>query len=176
MKGPKNPRIGATITQEAYCARKTGERRRYTTWTVKYQAFDNAPGEYRCVRERGFASYDDALAWWLERKKYPHREVPKAEIIGPAPLTLGEWLERWLKSVRKSIGAGAFRQYESHVREHLIPSLGHRLLLELERDPQLIEDAMETWKRRDGRGGDLSAGFVKKIWCTLRTALNAAVL
>jgi integrase len=115
------------------------------------------------------------LAWWLEQKRNPDREVRKEEVIAPPPPTLGDWLERWLKSIRKSIGAGAFRQYESHVREHLTPSLGHRLLIELERDPQLIEDAMERWKRRDGRGGDLSASFVKKIWCTLRAALNGAV-
>jgi hypothetical protein len=44
MKSLKDPRLGATIRQESYRDRKTGERRRHSTWTVKYQALDNAPG------------------------------------------------------------------------------------------------------------------------------------
>jgi hypothetical protein len=79
MKGPKDPRLGATIRQESYRDRKTGARRRYSTWTVKYQAFDNAPGQYRCIRERGFASRDEDLAWWLQQKENPDREVRKEE-------------------------------------------------------------------------------------------------
>ena len=34
---------------------------------------------------------------------------------------------------------------------------------------------MASWKRKDGRPGDLSPLFVKKVWSTLRTALNKAV-
>jgi integrase len=167
----KNHRLGAWIGQETYRDRETKERKTCATWTVKYYA---APGDYRSKRERGFATYDDALAWWLEQKKNRHRPVAKAEVIKEAPIALGEFLERWLKTIRNSIGSGALHQYESHAREHLIPSLGHVLLVDLERSPQAIEEAMASWKRKDGRKGDLSPLFVKKIWSTLRTACNKA--
>lgn len=170
----KQHRLGAWIGHEAYFDKKTGQRKTCATWTVKYPAFDREPGEYRSKRERGFATRDDAIAWWLEQKKNPQRPVSKAEVIREAPLTLAAFLERWLKTIRASIGAGALRQYESHVREHIVPSLGHLLLIDLERNPQAIEEAMASWTRKDGRGGDLSPGFVKKVWSTLRAALNKA--
>lgn len=170
----KNHRIGAWIGQESYVDKKSGQRKTCATWTVKYPPFDRVPGDYRTKRERGFRSYENALDWWLKQKQNPHRAVAKAEVVTEAPLTLGAFLEGWLKRVRRSIGAGAFRQYESHVREHIAPSLGHVLLLELEGNAELIEEAMASWKRSDGRIGKLSPGFVKKVWATLRTALNDA--
>lgn len=171
----KQHRLGAWIGQEAYVDKKTSQRKTCATWTVKYPAFDRGPGEYRSQRERGFATRDDAIAWWLEQKKNPQRTVSKAEVIREAPLTLAAFLERWLKAVRASIGAGVLRQYESRVREHLVPSLGHLLLIDLERNPQAIEEAIASLMRKDGREGELSPSFVKKVWSTLRTALNRAV-
>jgi integrase len=170
----RNHRLGAWIGHETYRDRKTGKRMTCATWTVKYPAFDAGPGDYRSVRERGFATRDDATAWWLEQKKNGGRHVAKAEVVKEAPITVGEFLERWLKTIRNSIGSGALHQYESHAREHLIPSLGHLLLLDLERGPQVVEEAMAAWKRKDGREGDLSPLFVKKVWSTLRTACNKA--
>jgi integrase len=170
----KNHRLGAWIGQEIYRDRKTGQRKICATWTVKYPAFDAVPGDYRSQRERGFASRDEAIAWWLEQKKNRGRHVAKAEVIKEAPITVADFLERWLKTVRNSLGAGALHQYESHTREHLIPSLGDLLLEDLERRPQAIEEAMASWKRKDGRKGALSPLFVKKVWSTLRTACNRA--
>ncbi len=171
----KHHRLGATITRESYRDKRTGKRRLYGTWTVKYQAFDNKPGQYRCLRVRGFKCYDDALAWWAEQKANKHRPVAKAEVVKEKPITLSEFLKHWLKTIRPSVGSGAFHQYESHIREHLIPSLGERLLLDIEENPHVIEEAMASWKRKDGRPGALSPLFVKKVWSTLRTALNKAV-
>jgi len=153
---------------------KTGQRKTCATWTVKYQAFDRDPGDYSQAIERGFKTENDAIAWWITRKQNPHRPVRKAEVIKPAPPTVAEFLESWLKMIRHSVGSGTFHQYESHVREHLIPSLGDHLLVDVERDPQVIEEAMASWKRTDGRPGDLSPLFVKKVWSTLRTACNKA--
>lgn len=171
----RHHRLGATITRESYRDKRTGQRRLYGTWTVKHQAFDNKPGEYRCVRVRGFKCYDDALAWWAVQKANKDRPVAKPEVLKKKPVALSEFLKDWLKAIRPSIGSGAFHQYESHIREHLIPSLGERLLIELEESPHLIRGAMASWKRKDGRPGDLSPLFVKKVWSTLRTALNQAV-
>ena len=170
----KRYRLGAWIGQESYLDRKTRKRKTCETWTVKYQAFGRAKGDYHQCAERGFLSESDALAWWTHQKQNPDRDVPKAEVIKPALSTVADFLEQWLKSSRRALSAGAFRQYESHVREHIIPSLGTRLLVELEREPALIEEAMASWKRRDGRPGDLSPLFVKKVWSTLRTACNKA--
>lgn len=178
----KRHRLGAWIGQETYVDKKAGvdektgkpKRKLQATWTVKYQAFGREKGDYRQAVERGFATEDDAMAWWLAQKQNQNRRVAKAEVIKDAPITVGEFFERWLKTIKSSIGDGSFHQYESHAREHLIPSLGSLLLTDLEHNPQVVAEAMASWKRKDGRRGDLSPLFVKKVWSTLRTACNRA--
>ena len=167
-------RFGAWIGQETYRDKKTGARKTCGTWTVKYPAFDGKPGDYRKSVERGFATENDAEMWWVLQRQNRHRPVAKAEAVKEAPLTLAAFLDRWLKTIKGKLSAGAYRQYESHAREHLRTTLGHMLLEDLEREPQRIEDAMASWGRKDKRDGNLSPGFVKKIWSTLRTALNRA--
>ena len=168
----KRQRLGASIVQEAYLDKKTRQRKICATWTVRYDAASDGPRRQRKVG--GFATYDDAALWWLEQKSNPYRDVPVAEVIKPAPMTFSAFAEQWLLSIKAAISAGTFRQYESHVREHLIPSLGEVPLVDLERQPNLIEVAVASWKRRDGRDGRLSARFTKSVWSTLRTALNRA--
>jgi integrase len=170
----KRHRLGAWIGKEKYRDKKTGKVRENSTWTVKFTPFDAQAGDYRSKRERGFRAEDDAIEWWLLQKANRHRPVRKDEVVKEAPVTLGEFLDRWLKAIKNSIGAGALHQYESHVREHLKPSLGDVLLIDLERNPQAIENAMAFWTRKDGRKGDLSPLFIKKVWSTLRTACNKA--
>jgi integrase len=162
-------RPDAWIGQEVYTNRKTGARKLQKTWSVKY--YRDGKQQW----ERGFETRDDANLWWLEQKKHPERHVAQVEVIKPKPIELNEWLEYWLKTSRSSWSAGAHRVYESHVREHLKPSLGRELLVNLEEYPERIEAAMESLERKDGRVGPLSAVARKKIFCTLQTALNKAV-
>lgn len=164
----KRTRLGAWIGQEGYIDKKTRRRKTQSTWSVKYQR------EGKTQWERGFASSDDAMRWWLEQKKNPQRVIAKAEVIKESPLTLTAWLEHWLSTARPTLSAGAHRCYESHAREHLIPSLGNEYLVDLEEHPERIEAAMAAWSRKDGRSGVLSPVARKKIFSTLCTALNKA--
>jgi integrase len=144
---------------------------------VKYQAFDRQRGDYRAKRERGFASEDDAIAWWILQKQNRHRPVAKAEAVKAAPLTLDAFLDRWLKSSATTLSAAALATCEKHARLWIRPSLGHVLLPDLERSPDLIEQAQASWltsPRKDGRKGVVTPGFVKSIRSTLNTALNRA--
>jgi integrase len=173
----KTHRLGAWIGQEAYRDRKTGERKTCATWTVKYAPFDARPGDYRSIRERGFKNEEDAIAWWVLQKQNRHRRVAKAEAVKEAPLSLGAFLDRWLKSCATTMSAGALSTCEKHVRLWIRPSLGEVLLCDLERSPEIIEQAQASWlteKRKDGRKGTVTPGFVKSVRSTLNTALNKA--
>ena len=46
-------------------------------------------------------------------------------------LTLTKYLQRWLEDVRPRLAPETWRKYESHVRVHLVPALGHHRLSEL---------------------------------------------
>ncbi len=173
----KRYRLGAWIGQETYVDKKTSERKTCGTWSVKYQAFNRKRGDYRAKWERGFETQGDAMAWWVVQKQNQHRPVAKAEVVKEAPMTLDHFLDRWLKSSANTMSASTLSTCEKHVRLWIRPSLGHVLLPDLERSPELIEHAQATWltqPRKDKRKGVVTPGFVKSIRATLTTALNRA--
>jgi integrase len=173
----KRYRLGAWIGQESYLDKKTGRRKTCATWSVKYQAFGRAKGDYRQCVERGFASKEDAMAWWVVQKANQHRPVAKTEVIKEAPLKLRAFLDKWLKTSATTMSPAALSTCEKHVRLWIRPSLGDVLLCDLERSPELIEQAQTSWlaeKRKDGRKGTVTPGFVRSLRSTLNTALNRA--
>jgi hypothetical protein len=56
--------------------------------------------------------------------------MPTPGATGAAPLTVGQWLERWLER-RSGARESTRRGYASHVRLYLAPYLGRLLLAEL---------------------------------------------
>jgi integrase len=173
----KHRRLGAWIGQESYIDKKSGERKKCASWSVKYDAFDRKPGERRQTAERGFVSEADAIAWWAAQKANPQRPVAKVEVIKEAPITVGAFLEKWLRASANTMSTGALATCEKHVRLWIRPSLGDVLLCDLERLPEIIEQAQASWltdERKDGRKGTVTPGFVKSVRSTLNTALNKA--
>ncbi len=109
----KRHRLGAWIGKEKYKDKKTGEVRENSTWTVKFSPFGAEAGDYRCKRERGFETEDDAIAWWMLQKSNRRRPVRKDEAIKAAPLTVGEFADRWLKSLSNTVTVGALARTRS---------------------------------------------------------------
>jgi integrase len=121
----------------------------------------------------------------LRRRLELGRELGQGE-------TLAELLERWFKS-KKALRESVKRLYRQHLDNYLIPHLGHapveRLTAEYIDD---LFDMLDEWnveielaraeKRRPvlqgdvrKRSGPVGAATQRRIFATLRTALNAAV-
>jgi hypothetical protein len=84
-------------------------------------------------------------------------------------LSLRQWLLAWLENKRPPmIRPKSWITYESHVRLHLIPCLGHIRLRKLQ-----IQDVRTFMSERLKAG--YSASGVKDFRACLRTALNQAV-
>lgn len=89
--------------------------------------------------------------------------------LAPERQTVGDFLGRWLKDVAEpSTRPKTYRTYHDIVHQHLVPSLGKRLLAKL--TPQDVR-AFMTEKVKEG----LSPKTVKHLRDTLRNALNVAV-
>jgi integrase len=54
--------------------------------------------------------------------------------VAPDKMRLSEWLDRWLAVKQSRIGRRAYERYEGLLRNHLIPTLGNRLLQQLRAD------------------------------------------
>ncbi len=86
----------------------------------------------------------------------------------PHKLTVAEYLDEWLRSVRSSISERTYRRYEQTVRCHLSPLLGGAILSKL--TPGHVEGCKNAMLRKD-----LSPGTVDKNLSVLSQALNRAV-
>ena len=60
------------------------------------------------------------------------RQIDTGSFLKPGKVTLGEFLERWLKDyVWPNLSPRGFERYEGIIRGHLIPTLGNILLTQL---------------------------------------------
>jgi len=76
----------------------------------------------------------------------------KKTFVNPSKTTLDEWTTIWRSTSR--IKENTWRGYETILRNHIFPSLGHYTLSDLEKDPSKIQSfisAMEKEPRKDGK-------------------------
>jgi integrase len=161
------------IGKRTYVDKKTGRRRKTSTYTVWYE-LPREPGEPRRQKlKSGFHTRKEADAW-LTQKAEELRQ-------GVAPVddrqTVQQYLEQWLESMADTVSPSARHAYKNHVEKHIIPALGSVRLTELR--PHHIERAKAFWassapKRRKLAEGRLSTRTVRHIFSTLRVALNRA--
>jgi integrase len=102
-------------------------------------------------------------------------DADKGTYVAPVKETFGEYLERWLPTIRTTVRANTYESYRSAVEVHLIPRIGHLQLRQLNRGTfsTLYAELSETG-RADGRGG-LSPRSVRAVHVTAHKALKDAV-
>jgi integrase len=135
------------------------------------------PGAKRRPRRTGsgFATKKEALA--------ALREIQQADTTGrlvePNKMTVEEYLTQWLAAVRSRIGDGlsatGWRDYEIHVRRHIIPGIGDTPLQALSRNQV---KAFYAWVQEGNSSRNSrrpTAKTVHNIHLTLRRALEDAV-
>jgi integrase len=81
---------------------------------------------------------------------------------------LGQWLERWLEQTRGEVAPQSHRRYETAVRNHLVPALGHVVLIRL--SPVDIQGLYSSLAQ-----GTLAPRSRKHVALILTNALNRAV-
>lgn len=95
-------------------------------------------------------------------------DLDEGTYVEPTSMTVGEWLDIWLKEYTVNIRPATKGAYEEHVRVHLKPNLGKIKLNQL--TPHQIQRAYNELLRARG----LSAKSVKNIHGVLHRALERA--
>lgn len=98
--------------------------------------------------------------------RHPNMQIQT--YVEPTSMTVGEWLDIWLKEYTVNIRPATKGAYEEHVRVHLKPYLGKIKLNQLA--PHQIQQAYNELLRARG----LSAKSVKNIHGVLHRALERA--
>lgn len=88
------------------------------------------------------------------------------------PLTLSEYLPKWLEG-KQSLRPSTRASYESHIRLHLVPHLGHIALLELSAE-DIERMYREITIKSSERSRAVSPATMRRIHATLTSALSTA--
>ncbi|GAA2128458.1 hypothetical protein GCM10009727_19100 [Actinomadura napierensis] len=135
--------------------------RSHGSWYLRLELGTGTDGRRRRVRRGGFQTRKSALEALVRLR-------------GPAgsPLTVAEWLQRWLENHRGA--PSTVTGYADHVRRYLTPLLGHLLLAEVA--VAHVEEIFQVITREhQAAGRRLSAATLDRIRATLRAAMNAAL-
>ena len=100
--------------------------------------------------------------------------MPVAGDHGP-PVTVGQWLERWLASrAGPRPWPSTLRGYAAHVRLYLVPYLGQILLADL--SAAHVQAMFTAIARQHAAAGTpIAPATLARVKATLRPALNAAI-
>jgi integrase len=104
------------------------------------------------------------------------RTLDDGSHVDPSRLSVRQWLEQWLETVRTEVAPKTYERYGEIVRNFLIPAIGNLPLTKLA--PVHIQQAYNRWAsggRLDGKLGGLSPQTRRHIHRILRTALSRAV-
>jgi integrase len=104
------------------------------------------------------------------------RTLDTGEHVDPTRLSVKQWLEQWLETVRTEVSPKTHERYGEIARNFLVPALGNYALTKLV--PSHIQNAYNRWAiggRLDGKPGALAPQTRRHIHRILRTALARAV-
>ena len=99
------------------------------------------------------------------------RTADTGEHVDPSRMTVRQWLETWLDTIRAEISPKTHESYAEIVRCYLIPALGSNRIDRLA-SPQ-IQNAYNAWTRQDGK--PLSPLTRRYIHVILKSSLSRAV-
>jgi integrase len=135
-------------------------------WEFKVDLRRGPHAARRQVTRGGFATKREAqLA--LAR----HLDHERAGIDVANPVTVGEYLNQWLAG-KRSLRPSTLKSYREHVELYLRPSLGDLALRDLSADHV---DRLLACLAAGTRARQLSPSTQRRVYATLRGALNAAV-
>lgn len=107
-------------------------------------------------------------------------QLEKGINVNPEKLTFGEFLDRWLAAYAETnVSARTLHDYETVIRYHIKPELGHVLLAKLhpahlrELYAKLLREGRKDGKKTAPKG--LSPAYVRKVHNIIHEALGCAV-
>ena len=149
------------------CVMKRGK----TYTVIVYLGRDPETGKKRRKWHGGYRTKKEAERACAELV----RDLGRGSYVEPNPITVGEYLTKWLANHRQNLKPSTVPSYEIAVEKHLIPRIGAMPLQKLA--PHHL-DTMYGELRTNGhrqRPGGLSARSVRAIHGVMRRALNQAV-
>lgn len=131
-------------------------------WWYQFYTGQIKNGVRERITKRGFRTKKEAEKAMVEAQA----AFQKGEYIEPSKKLYKEYLQEWIKT-KRNLGEQTLELYDSYLRTHIIPALGHIPLAKITaHDIELFLDSLF------GKG--LAAATVKRIFSVVNASLNAA--
>ncbi|WP_429845053.1 tyrosine-type recombinase/integrase [Brevibacillus sp. FIR094] len=131
-------------------------------WWYQFYTGELKNGARERVTKRGFRTKKEAEKAMIEAQA----ALQKGEYIEPSKKQYQDYLKEWIKT-KRNLGKQTLELYESYLRTHIIPSLGHVPLAKLTaHDIEMFLIALHN------KG--LAPATVKRIFSVVNASLNSA--
>ncbi|MGG4494142.1 tyrosine-type recombinase/integrase [Brevibacillus reuszeri] len=140
------------------------ENAKKNPWYYQFYTGEIRGGKRERIKKRGFRTKKEAEKAMAEAQA----AVNKGEYLEPSKMAFRDYLNDWLKT-KRNLGEQTADLYDSYLRTHIVPSLGHIPLAKISAlDIELFLDGLHK------KG--LAAATIKRIFSVVNAALNAAQL
>ena len=96
------------------------------------------------------------------------------ELTEESRMTLGQWLEQWLKNIAPTIRPSTLSRYEGTVRNHIVPYMGDKPISQITgKDIQKLYDTL-AHRGNQNTGEGLASGTIQGIHAMFHEAMSAA--
>jgi integrase len=144
------------------CAGKKRERHEFCFTYVK---------DGKTLRARGQAATRDEALEAMQTRKDELAKEP--ETPAPAPVTLSEYVEKWLIAIKSSVAQRTLKSYRETLKRHVLPMLGTSPLASISRGQVM---ALLSTKRGDGLGKNTVRLIRAALSAVLTDALNEELI
>lgn len=139
--------------------------RRGRSWVIRWEKPRDSAGR----RQQGFKSVRGSKKEAEHELRRILADQDGGVIHSPSTMTVGQWINEWLQDVvARRVRSNTHRSYESYARTHIVPSVGHVKLSQLQ--PAHI-DHLITKILDSG----LTANTARHVYVVLKKALKDAV-
>ena len=96
------------------------------------------------------------------------------ELTEESRMTLGQWLEKWLKNTAPTLRPATLSRYEGTVRNHIVPYMGDKPISQITgKDIQKLYDTLAHHGNQN-TGEGLASGTIRGIHAMFHEAMSAA--
>jgi integrase len=131
-------------------------------WYYQFYTGEIINGKRKKITKRGFKTKKEAEKAMIEAMA----AYQKGEYVEPSKMLYQDYMQDWLKT-KRNLGEQTLELYDSYLRTHIIPALGHIPLAKLTaHDIELFLDSLHE------KG--LAPATIKRIFSVVNASLNAA--
>lgn len=131
-------------------------------WFYQFYTGEIMNGKRERMKKRGFRTKKEAESAMVQAKA----DLERGERVKDKKLTVDVYLKSWFEN-KQNINAITRELYESYLRIHIIPGLGHHQLSKL--SSMDIQNFISTLRQKE-----LAENTIKRIFSVINTALNQA--